>query len=69
MIAKTSGLTYRYPDSETDALSAVDVNIEEGDFVLLTGPSAGGKSTFLRALNGLVPQFYGGQYSGSVSVA
>ena len=68
MIASLRGLTYRYPSATSPALDAVDLDIREGAFALLAGPSAGGKSTLLRVFNGLVPQFHGGTLAGSVMV-
>ncbi|GAA4707034.1 ABC transporter ATP-binding protein [Brevibacillus fulvus] len=62
-------LTYQYPEAEQPALQNIQVKIEEGEFVLLLGASGSGKSTFLRALNGLVPRFYGGTISGNVMFA
>ncbi|MGD1996069.1 MAG: ATP-binding cassette domain-containing protein [Anaerolineae bacterium] len=62
-------LTYTYPDSSASALSDVTLQIEEGEFVLVSGPSGAGKSTLLRCLNGLVPHFTGGTMTGSVTVA
>ena len=62
-------LTYRYPGSAEPALRDVSLSINAGEVVLVTGPSGGGKSTLLRALNGLVPHFTGGKISGHVLVA
>ena len=61
-------VTYTYPDQKTPALSDFSVQIQPGEFVLVVGPSGAGKSTFLRSLNGLVPHFYGGQWSGQARV-
>jgi energy-coupling factor transport system ATP-binding protein len=49
----------------------VDVSLEvaPGEFVLLAGRSASGKSTLLRAACGLVPHFHGGEVDGRVTVA
>src|SRR6185436_11331188 len=63
-----SGLTYTYPGAAKPALRDVSLQIPEGSFVLVAGPSAGGKSTLLRLFNGLVPQFHGGRLSGSIDV-
>ncbi|HEM62402.1 MAG TPA: ABC transporter ATP-binding protein, partial [Chloroflexi bacterium] len=62
-------VTYSYPDAESPVLSDLSLEIEEGQFLLVIGASGSGKSTLLRCLNGLVPHFYGGSFSGSVRVA
>ncbi|MGG4440947.1 ABC transporter ATP-binding protein [Brevibacillus fortis] len=59
-------LHYQYPQSDRLALCDIQVEIVPGEFVLLLGESGSGKSTFLRALNGLVPRFYGGAIAGNV---
>ncbi|MGI8587947.1 MAG: ABC transporter ATP-binding protein [Chloroflexia bacterium] len=69
MIVTVEHLAYTYPGSETPAISDVSLSVEEGEFLLLAGESGSGKSTLLRALNGLVPHFYGGRIGGRVSVA
>ena len=46
------GITKRYPDG-TEAVSNVDLDIEDGEFVILVGPSGCGKSTLLRMIVGL----------------
>lgn len=40
----------RYKSSGSDALTNVDLTIEDGEFAFLVGPSGSGKSTFLRLL-------------------
>ncbi|MEA2517126.1 MAG: energy-coupling factor transport system ATP-binding protein [Actinomycetota bacterium] len=62
-------VTFRYPMTERAALADVDIQIESGGFVLLVGATGSGKSTLLRTMNGLVPHFTGGTFSGSVKVA
>ncbi len=61
-------LTYTYPHTESPALVDVSLQIPAGAFVLVCGASGSGKSTLLRALNGLVPHFYGGTLAGRVLV-
>lgn len=68
MIALLEGVSYRYPGADSDALRNVALEVDEGAFLLLAGPSAGGKSTLLRLFNGLIPQFHGGQISGHMRV-
>lgn len=62
-------LTYRYPAAWTPVLHDLSLQIREGEFLLVMGPSGVGKSTLLRCLNGLVPHFYGGTIAGQVRVA
>jgi energy-coupling factor transport system ATP-binding protein len=63
------GLTYRYPHSPRPALDDISLRLDPGEFALLAGRSACGKSTLLRSACGLVPHFHGGEISGSVQVA
>jgi energy-coupling factor transport system ATP-binding protein len=63
------GLTYRYPTAPGAALSNLSLQLAPGEFVLLAGRSASGKSTLLRAACGLVPHFHGGELSGRIEVA
>ena len=66
---RIENLTYTYPEALAPALSALTLQVDDGEFLLLAGESGAGKSTLLRALNGLVPHFYGGQIAGRVRVA
>jgi len=49
-------------------LREVDLDVAEGEFCLVTGPTGSGKTTLLRCVNGLVPHFSGGLLAGRVSV-
>jgi energy-coupling factor transport system ATP-binding protein len=62
------GVAVRYADASRPALRDADLRIEEGELVLVVGPTGSGKSTLLRTLNGLVPHFSGGTLTGSVIV-
>ena len=68
-IIETRDLTYSYPHASKPALKDVNLDIEPGEFILLTGPSGCGKTTFCRTLNGLIPKFYSGEMSGTVRVS
>jgi energy-coupling factor transport system ATP-binding protein len=63
------GLGYTYPHAAREALSGVSLEVAPGEFALLAGRSASGKSTLLKAACGLVPHFHGGEIEGSVAVA
>ncbi|KPN18905.1 MULTISPECIES: thiol reductant ABC exporter subunit CydD [Arthrobacter] len=67
-----SGIRYRYPGGSRDVLSGVDLHLEPGDWLAVTGPSGSGKSTLLGVLLGfLEPQAgtfsIGGQPASSFS--
>jgi putative ABC transport system ATP-binding protein len=53
--------TYRTESVETHALSDLELEVEEGEFIALMGPSGSGKSTFLN-IAGLLDDFDGGTY-------
>lgn len=49
-IIKCKELSFKYPNSNSKALNCVDFSVEQGEFVLLIGKSAVGKSTLLKLL-------------------
>jgi len=46
-------LSIRYPATNRDALSSLNVSLEQGEFVCVLGKSGAGKSTLIRCINGL----------------
>ncbi|MET7940168.1 ATP-binding cassette domain-containing protein [Streptomyces sp. NPDC005302] len=58
-----------YAGAAGPAVRGVDLDVPEGELVLLVGPSGVGKSTVLGAVSGLVPHFTGGTLRGRVTVA
>jgi len=60
---------YRYKGNEEYALNNINLRIEKDDnFVLLCGETGSGKTTLIRCMNGLIPQFYSGFYKGKVFI-
>ncbi len=45
--------TYGEKDNKIEVLKGIDLNIEDGDFVVILGPSGSGKSTLLNIVSGL----------------
>jgi len=68
-IIEIKDLWYTYPGRTEPTLKGIDLKIEEGEFVLLTGPTGCGKSTLLKTLNGIIPHESGGIFSGSIKIA
>ena len=62
------GVTFSYADSSQLVLNNVNLQISDGEFCVVVGPTGSGKSTFLRAINGLVPHATGGNFAGDVTV-
>lgn len=68
-IAIIKDVSYKYPRSIDFVLSEICLEIYQGEFLGIIGPTGAGKSTLCLALNGIVPQFYGGRFFGSIHVA
>ncbi len=62
------GFSFWYGEADKPALKDINLRIDEGEFILVSGPSGGGKSSLCRCLNGLIPHFYGGRVKGRVEV-
>ncbi|MEM3712034.1 MAG: ABC transporter ATP-binding protein [Thermoproteota archaeon] len=61
-------VSFRYAGSEREALSNINLKIEEGESILITGPSGCGKSTIAKIILGLIPHSYAGELSGEAYV-
>jgi len=65
---KFSNVSLIYPHSTTTVLEDLNLEIAEGEMVLVIGSTGSGKSSLLRLINGLVPHHTGGILAGDVSV-
>jgi energy-coupling factor transporter ATPase len=68
-VIETRNVTYTYPGAPKPSIVDVSINIEKGEFTLVTGPSGCGKTTLCRCFNGLIPHFYQGEMKGETIVA
>ncbi|MEP9381328.1 ABC transporter ATP-binding protein [Nocardioides cheoyonin] len=63
-------ITFRHEDTPdgpaAPVLDGVSLTIEEGELLLVSGPTGSGKSTLLGVLSGLVPRFTGGTLAGDL---
>lgn len=67
-LIRFEGFSFRYKGNEDYALNNINLKIEEEKFILLCGETGSGKTTLIRCMNGLIPQFYSGFYKGKVFV-
>ncbi|WP_458124215.1 ABC transporter ATP-binding protein [Paenibacillus sp. Z3-2] len=61
-------VTFTYPGSEEPVLNGVSLELPRGSFTAIIGSNGCGKSTMCKLFNGLIPQFYTGDFSGEVHV-
>ncbi|HKI95492.1 MAG TPA: ABC transporter ATP-binding protein [Gemmatimonadales bacterium] len=61
-------VAFRYPASPERALDGVDLAVERGEIVLVTGPLGAGCSTLLLLLAGFAPRITSGTRTGTVRV-
>lgn len=60
-------VSFRYLNS-MEGVSGIDLMVNEGECVVFTGPSGGGKTTLTRLLNALAPSYYTGTLTGTISI-
>ena len=49
-------------------LNDISISVRKGECILLTGISGCGKTSILRTINGLIPNYYAGKVLGSIEV-
>src|SRR5713226_8455653 len=66
IVAKNLG--FQYSGASKPAIREIGLSIKQNEFILLTGPSGCGKTSLCRCFNGLIPNFYSGQWTGELLV-
>lgn len=61
-------VSFRYRDRQGAAIHNISFSAEKGELVLLAGASGCGKTTLIRAINGLIPRSYKGELTGKILV-
>ncbi|MGV2887846.1 ABC transporter ATP-binding protein [Paenibacillus taichungensis] len=59
---------FTYPGSGEPVLNGASLELPRGSFTAIIGGNGCGKSTLCKLFNGLIPQFYTGDFSGEVHV-
>lgn len=65
---KNASFHYGGLNSEQNGATHISLEIPNGECVLLCGRSGCGKTTVTRLINGLIPHFYSGEFSGEVEI-
>ncbi len=70
-----SNVTFSYEavrrDGENEEAAGVkdlNITVKDGEFLVLTGGSGCGKTTVIRLINGLIPAYYNGEMTGTVTL-
>jgi energy-coupling factor transport system ATP-binding protein len=61
-------LTFTYHTRTELAVKDINLQVRQGEVLLLAGASGSGKTTLMRAINGLIPRTYHGDLKGEVRV-
>ena len=61
-------VSFSYGTQKEGCLKNINLKIQAGEFILLTGQSGSGKTTITRLINGLIPHFFEGVLTGTVKV-
>lgn len=61
-------VSFRYRDRQGAAIRGISFSAAPGELLLLAGASGCGKTTLIRAINGLIPRSYKGELTGKILV-
>jgi energy-coupling factor transport system ATP-binding protein len=67
-VIQVSDLTWQYDQTDEPALRDINLQVDDGELILIMGASGAGKSTLCKTLNGLIPHSYRGTGTGRVIV-
>jgi energy-coupling factor transporter ATP-binding protein EcfA2 len=64
---ESHGISFSY-DGKTEILRSANLQIRQGEVVVLTGPTGSGKSTLAKCLSGFIPRSIDGEFSGEIRI-
>jgi len=65
---KIKDVSFVYSGRDEDGLHGISLELKKGEFMLVCGRSGSGKTSVTRLINGLIPYFHDGDFSGEVTV-
>ena len=60
--------SFTYKGEEKPALQGIRLSVPDGGFLGVIGPAGAGKTTLARAISGMIPHHYPGDFYGRVTV-
>ena len=67
-LIRFNDFSFKYNSRNDKVLENINLSINSNEITVLAGPTGCGKSTLLRAIVGLIPNMYEGEYTGEVIV-
>lgn len=67
-IAKVKIEKLVFPQEEKPALKNIDFEINRGDFIVITGGVASGKSILLHSITGAIPHYHNAELTGKITI-
>lgn len=61
-------VSFTYRGSDNPALEDINLRLNPGEIVMISGPAGAGKTTLAQMLNGLIPHFFRGTLEGTVQI-
>ncbi len=61
-------VSFCYDRQQENGLKSINLNLSQGECIVLCGRSGCGKTTVTRLINGLIPRFYPGKMQGQVLI-
>ncbi|MFH1657511.1 MAG: ABC transporter ATP-binding protein [bacterium] len=68
MSIRIESLSFSFTSAEEPVLKNINLNITQGEFVVLLGPNGSGKTTLALCLCGIIPHFFQGNFQGKVVI-
>ena len=63
---KINNFSFFYPASNKKSLDSINLTIDKGDFVLISGPTGSGKTTLCLSIAGIMHHFNEGIKEGNI---
>jgi energy-coupling factor transport system ATP-binding protein len=66
VLIELQDVSFRYPGADDWVLQNASLTVHEKEFIAIIGSNGAGKSTLCKTINGLIPHYYVGDFTGAV---